>query len=163
MTLKELFANVRQVVYQLSDQRQNVVTMTSPSQSPETSVVYGLTRGIALIQVPSGGGSPSPAKLSPPTVPTAQAASSGAAPSSAASIAVPPSGSPLTAGVIEKPIRLASLDGKLTYFPDVKPRDTTIETVRPTDNPDLIWDPASHDVVAWGDVIAYNVDAADLA
>ena len=31
MTLKELFANVRQVVYQLSDQRQNVVTMTSPN------------------------------------------------------------------------------------------------------------------------------------
>ena len=28
VTLKELFANVRQVVYQLSDQRQNVVTMT---------------------------------------------------------------------------------------------------------------------------------------
>jgi hypothetical protein len=66
------------------------------------------------------------------------------------------------AGVIEKPIRLASLDGKLTYFPSVKSRDTTIEAVRPTDNPDLIWDPASHDVIAWGDVIAYNVEASDL-
>src|SRR5712671_3909167 len=32
VTLKELFANVRQVVYQLSDQRQNVVTMISPSR-----------------------------------------------------------------------------------------------------------------------------------
>ena len=51
---------------------------------------------------------------------------------------------------------------RLTYFPSVKSRDTTIETVRPTDNPDLIWDPTSHDVIAWGDVIAYNVDAADL-
>ena len=47
VTMKELFENVRQVVYQLSDQRQNVVTMTSPSQSPEKSVVFGLTRGIS--------------------------------------------------------------------------------------------------------------------
>ncbi len=36
VTLKELFANVRQVVYQLSDQRQNVVTTTSPNLPPDT-------------------------------------------------------------------------------------------------------------------------------
>ena len=34
--------------------------------------------------------------------------------------------------------------------------------MQPTDNPDLIWDPASHDVIAWGDVIAYGVDLVDL-
>src|ERR1700730_16215207 len=33
VTLKELFANVRQVVYQLSDQRQNIVTTASPGRS----------------------------------------------------------------------------------------------------------------------------------
>ena len=38
VTVKELFANIRQVVYQLSDQRQNVVTMTSPSHHPRPSV-----------------------------------------------------------------------------------------------------------------------------
>jgi hypothetical protein len=38
-----------------------------------------------------------------------------------------------------------------------------IEIVRPVDNPDLIWDPNSHDVIAWGDVVAYNVDSSDLA
>jgi hypothetical protein len=37
------------------------------------------------------------------------------------------------------------------------------QAVRPTDNPDLIWDPASHDVIAWGDVIAYGVGLADLS
>jgi hypothetical protein len=44
VTLKELFANVRQVVYQLSDQRQNVVTTTSPSLVPDTSVAFTLRR-----------------------------------------------------------------------------------------------------------------------
>jgi hypothetical protein len=34
--------------------------------------------------------------------------------------------------------------------------------VQPTDNPDLIWDPASHDVISWGDVVAYGVELADL-
>lgn len=172
VTLKELFENVRQVVYQLSDQRQNVVTMTSPNQSPEKSVVFGLTRGISLVQAPSGGTSPSSSSASPSTInppstnktspPAASGTSSGAQAASSVPPAAPQSSSPLIVGVIEKPIRLAALDGKLTYFPSVKSRDTSIETVRPTDNPDLIWDPASHDVIAWGDVIAYNVDAADL-
>jgi hypothetical protein len=171
VTMKELFDNVRQVVYQLSDQRQNVVTMTSPSQPPEKSVVFGLTRGISLVQDPNAGASPSPgntlsAKLPPPTpaatsstTPPNNAASSA---NSAAPAAATPS-SPLVAAVVEKPIRLAALDGKMSYFPRLKSRDTTIETVRPTDNPDLIWDPTSHDVIAWGDVIAYNVDAANLS
>jgi hypothetical protein len=172
VTLKELFENVRQVVYQLSDQRQNVVTMTSPSQSPEKSVVFGLTRGISLVQVPSAGtllssNSASPLTTNPPSTnktspPAASGAGSGTQAASSAPPAASQSSSPLIAGVIEKPIRLAALDGKLTYFPSVKSRDTTIETVRPTDNPDLIWDPTSHDVIAWGDVIAYNVDATDL-
>ncbi len=60
------------------------------------------------------------------------------------------------------PIRLAALDGKTSYFPDLKPRDSTFQAVQPTDNPDLIWDPATHDVIAWGDVIAYGVETADL-
>ena len=34
--------------------------------------------------------------------------------------------------------------------------------MQPIDNPDLIWDPASRDVLAWGDVIAYRVDKTDL-
>jgi hypothetical protein len=167
VTLKELFENVRQVVYQLSDQRQNVVTMTSPSQAPETSIVFGLTRGISLVQAPGGATPPAAGgPASPPPIKAAPAAASdtggGAQAASAPSPGASAASSPLISGVIEKPIRLAALDGKLTYFPSVKSRDTKIETVRPTDNPDLIWDPTSHDVIAWGDVIAYNVDAADL-
>ncbi len=164
VTMKELFENVRQVVYQLSDQRQNVVTMTSPSQAPEKSVVFGLTRGISLVQVPNGAASaPAGDTLSAKTpVPTPARNSSSTPATSGTSQAASTSTSPLIAGAVEKPIRLAALDGKMTYFPAIQSHDTLIETVRPTDNPDLIWDPASHDVIAWGDVIAYNVDAANL-
>src|SRR5581483_2115020 len=52
VTLKELFSNVRQVVYQLSDQRQNIVTISSQAQTPDTDVAFELTRGVVLIQGP---------------------------------------------------------------------------------------------------------------
>ena len=138
VTLKELFANVRQVVYQLSDQRQNIVTKTSPGRPIDRDVVYQLTRGITSpgdikILPKLGLQAPSDAQDSP-AVPRAQA-----------------------------PIRLAALDGRTGYFANLKPRDVMIEIVRPVDNPDLIWDPNSHDVIAWGDVVAYNVDSSDLA
>jgi hypothetical protein len=63
----------------------------------------------------------------------------------------------------QAPIRLAALDGRTGYFANLKPRDVMVEIVRPVDNPDLIWDPNSHDVIAWGDVVAYKVDSSDLA
>ena len=136
VTLKELFANVRQVVYQLSDQRQNIVTKTSPGRPIDRDIVYQLTRGITSpgeILPKPGLQAPSDVQDSP-AVPRAQA-----------------------------PIRLAALDGRTGYFANLKPRDVMIEIVRPVDNPDLIWDPNSHDVIAWGDVVAYNVDSSDLA
>jgi hypothetical protein len=136
VTLKELFANVRQVVYQLSDQRQNIVTKTSPGRPIDRDVVYQLARGITSpgeILPKPGLQAPSDVQDSP-AVPRAQA-----------------------------PIRLAALDGRTGYFANLKPRDVMIEIVRPIDNPDLIWDPNSHDVIAWGDVVAYNVDSSDLA
>src|SRR5260370_34246711 len=53
VTLKELFANVRPVVYQLSDQRQNIRTNASPGRSVDKDVVFDLTRGLTL-PIPSG-------------------------------------------------------------------------------------------------------------
>ncbi len=150
VTLKELFANIRQVVYQLSDQRQNVVTMTSPNRSPDTDIAYGLTRGVTLIQGPIEG----PQQATP-------RASASPAPGGSAPIPVPDP-KPQSVERVSSPIRLAALDGKTNYFPGLKSRDSTFQAVQPTDNPDLIWDPASRDVIAWGDVIAYGVDLADL-
>ncbi len=158
VTLKELFANIRQVVYQLSDQRQNVVTMTSPGRSPDTDVAFGLTRGVTLIQGPIEGGAQPPAP--PPSLATPPASAS----LSAAGAAPTPLPGPNPQGVerVSAPIRLAALDGKTSYFPGLKSRDSTFQTVQPTDNPDLIWDPVTHDVISWGDVIAYGVETADL-
>jgi hypothetical protein len=134
ITLKELFANVRQVVYQLSNQRQNIVTKKSPGRPPELDVVYQLGRG-------PGSEVPTPANA--PAV---------------ASKPIPDPGLPPQA-----PIRLAALDGGTRYFSDLKPREAVLEIVRPIDNPDLIWDPSSHDVIVWGDVVAYHVDQSDLS
>jgi len=61
VTLKELFSNVRQVVYQLSDQRQNIVTISSPPQTPDTDIAFELTRGVVLIQGPAARAASGPA------------------------------------------------------------------------------------------------------
>lgn len=158
VTLKELFANIRQVVYQLSDQRQNVVTMTSPSRSPDTDVAFGLTRGVTLIQGPVEAG---PQPSAPPSLASAPLASASLSATSTAPIPLP-GPNPQGAEWVSAPIRLAALDGKTSYFPSLKSHNSTFQTVQPTDNPDLIWDPATHDVISWGDVIAYGVETADL-
>ena len=148
ITLKELFANVRQVVYQLSDQRQNIVTKTSPGREIDRDVVFELTRGLTI---PTSSGPQPEAQVIPASVPDKPA------PLANSSSAAPP------APAAAFPIRLASLDGGMNYFPKLTSREATIEVVRPIDDPDLIWDPKSHDVISWGDVVAYKVDAADLA
>jgi hypothetical protein len=150
VTLKELFANVRQVVYQLSDQRQNIVTKASPGRSVDKDVVFELTRGLTL-PIPSGA-QPAPQAATPAPA---------SAPDKAAPVA---SRSPAAQAVALSsfPIRLAALDGGTSYFPKLTSREATIEIVKPIDNPDLIWDPKSHDVISWGDVVAYKVDLNDL-
>jgi hypothetical protein len=145
ITVNELFANVRQVVYQLSDQRQNIVTITSPNLSLDTDALFDLTRGVTLTQKPVGGGTPA----------ATQSAPKAAEPSGAANA--------FSFDRIDTPIRLASLDGRTSYFPDLKSHDTRVVSVQPTDNPDLIWDPASRDVISWGDVVAYGVEPTDMA
>jgi Caspase domain len=131
-TLKELFTNVRQVVYQLSDQRQNIVTTTPPSLDLGTNVVFEFARAVKVIES---------ANISSPPAPPAL---------------------PALPAEIDRPIKIASLDGKSTQFANLASREAAFEVVRPADNPDLIWDPASQDVVAWGDVIAYRVELRDL-
>lgn len=155
VTVKELFDNVRQVVYQLSDQRQIIVTRNSPGQSLDSSVV-DLTRGVTMVGGPNA--------LPPsPSAPAAQARVANASSSTAPTAATAVKSNPPAFERTTTPIRLASLDGNSAYFSKLKFNDTPVKTVSPTDNPDVIWDPASHDAIAWGDVIAYNVDAADLS
>jgi Caspase domain len=158
ITLKELFSNVRQVVYQLSNQRQNIVTMTAPSRDLNVDVAYQMTRGISVIEVadaPSPAGPP--AKMTVTAAPTAPAA---APPPPAGRQAPAQAAAPATR--TERPVRIASLDGKGAHFSGIAPREAAFEIVQPIDNPDLVWDPVSRDVLAWGDVVAYRVDKSDL-
>jgi uncharacterized caspase-like protein len=149
ITLKELFSNVRQVVYQLSDQRQNIVTKTSPGLPVDRDVMFQLTRDLSL---PLPSGPPGPQQIAPayPNAPAEKPAGAPSAPSTE------------TAQNKGLPIRMAALDGNSKSLPTLTSRETNIEIVQPLDNPDLIWDPKSRDIISWGDVIAYKVDPTEL-
>jgi hypothetical protein len=123
-TLKDFFGNIRQVVYQLSNQRQNIVATASPRLNITKDVVF---RSVTIRE---------------PT-------------------------SPLQAGVVEtprkeRPIKIAALDGKAGHFTGLLQRESPFEVVTPGDHPDLIWDPSSRDVLAWGDVVTAGIDPRDL-
>jgi hypothetical protein len=128
--LKELFGTVRQVVYQLSNERQNIVTIASLSQDLNTEAVFQMTRSVSID--------------TPHSLPNAS----------------PATGSQMA--VDDRPIKIASLDNDNAHFAGLKAQQAPFEIVRPVDHPDLTWDPASHDVLAWGDVVAYGVDPTDL-
>jgi hypothetical protein len=167
VTLKELFSNVRQVVYQLSDQRQNIVTISSPAQAPETEIAFGLTRGVVLIQGPAARAASGPAGTAAPVETQAPPPAAAAKASTVPTLAAAPT-KDLPIGEtpplrLTSPIRLAALDGKTNYFAGVTTKDIPVQAVQPTDNPDLIWDPVSHDVIAWGDVVAYGMEVAGLS
>ena len=155
VTVKELFANVRQVVYQLSDQRQNVVTKTSPGQFsgqgcgfPAYAWLPALVRrnppAVAIFLV----GARSSHQRRRQTLPRT---------------GVPPRAESALPARPALPVRIAAVDGDTKYFAKLTSRDAHFEIVRPVDDPDIIWDPKSRDVISWGDVIAYKVDQADLA
>jgi Caspase domain len=129
-TLKELFGTVRQVVYQLSNERQNIVTLASPSQDLNTEAIFQLTRSVSIDKPHS----------------------------------LPNSGSQVEPQIVggDRPIKIASLDGNDTVFAGLKAQQASFEIVRPVEHPDLTWDPASRDILAWGDVVAYDVDPTDL-
>ena len=129
-TLKELFGSVRQVVYQLSNERQNIVTTASPNEDVNTEVVFETDRSVSI--------------EGPPSVP---ALSASAGPKAVSD---------------ERPVKIAALDGNPSHFVGLKSQQASFEIVQPVDHPDLTWDPASHDILAWGDVVAYRVDLSDL-
>jgi hypothetical protein len=140
VTVKELFTNVRQVVYQLSNQRQNIVTVSSPSRNPDSDVVFQY-RGIAVVNLDERR-----TTTARPPPPQADVVAPAAVPST-----------------IARPVKVAALDNNGAHFAGLKPRDASIEVVGPIDNPDIIWDPKSGDVISWGDVVAYHIEKTDLA
>jgi hypothetical protein len=147
----ELFTYVRQVAYQLSDQRQQVVTAGPIGRSDGSDVVFARTRGVVLLDAiqpdnppaarPPGGGPQAGTPLPPPVA--------------------QPSRPPVPAALA--PVRVAVLNNQRDLLANLEPREARFEVVGTRDNPDLVWDPATLDVLAGGDVVARGIDRTDLA
>jgi hypothetical protein len=137
ITIKELFDYVRDVTYQLSDQRQNIVSLNAPNLKTAEDSVFKLTRSVRVADAPSTNASAS--QLSQRDIPAK------------ASSQLPPA----------KPIRLASLDEKNSSLAGLEPIDSPFQVV-PAAQADFIWDPETGDVISAGDVIARNVARSDL-
>ena len=135
VTFKELFGYVRQVVYQLSDQRQNAVTLNSPHRSIDREIAFQMTRAVKIVDA------------APEAKP---------APAAATPIAAPAPAKPA-------PVRLAALDGQAARFDGLRPREAAFEIVPPSQAPELVWDAATGDLLAGADVVAYRLDKSELA
>jgi hypothetical protein len=138
---QELFTYVRQVAYQLSDHRQQVVT-AGPARRPDSpDIVFQRSRGVVLLDAVAPAGTPEK-PLETPQAP-----------------ASPPGGSQPTALAA---VRIAVLGNQRDLLASVEAREARFEVVGTRDNPDMVWDPASLDVLAGGDVIARGIDRAAL-
>ena len=137
VTLKELFGYVRQVVYQLSDQRQNPVTLNSPHRNIEREVAFEMTRAVKVVDA-------------------------------AAAETRSPQRRP--AWRCRRPRRRRRLRRcasprstvRRRAFRGLDPREAAFDVVPPSQAPDLVWDPATGDVLAGADVIAYRMQKAEL-
>lgn len=136
VTQRELFNYVRQVAYQLSDQRQNVVTVGPADVSPD--IVF--TRAHNAIAAADIGYRTRGAVLSSSTT------------TSSPPVAVPPL----------DVVRIAVLGDRRDLIGNLEARAARFEVVDPNDSPDLVWDPTSRVVLAGADVVAPKIDRSDL-
>jgi hypothetical protein len=149
VTKDELIRYVSQVTYQLSDQRQHVpMQPTSPNSGAE--VLYGRTRGVVLLD-PQPRPEARPPQLSPSTP-----ASSAPAPSKSAAT-MPERPVPAL-----DPVRVAVLGNQTELLKAVQPKEANFQPVTVSENPDLIWDPVTLEVVANGDVVARQINRQEL-
>jgi hypothetical protein len=146
VTQSELFDYVRQVAYQLSDQRQNVVA-SAPAVRDVGSEVLFRTRAVVLLDAVEK------AEPRPPAA-TPQ-------PPSAAPPARPPVTPPAVAVTLGN-VRVAVLGNQRDLLANIEAREARFEVVGTAENPDLVWDPSSLDVLAGADVVARGIDRSDL-
>jgi hypothetical protein len=135
VTHTELFAYVRQVAYQLSDQRQLVVTSGPTTRTAGSDVLFD--RGVTVLHPLLNPGRPSPTPSASPPPPPASATALGI-------------------------VRIAVLGDRRDLLANLEAREARFEVVGAKDSPDLIWDPASLDVLAGGDVVARKISRPDL-
>ena len=173
ITASELFEYSTRVAYQMSDQRQKIVTVSGQDSDPKTTVIATSDRGIAVVPggrpadpqaaEPAPGPAPKAQQPAPPPVkpasPPQQAAKPAPAPAAKTEVAKKPA-APVPAASAMR-IRVAALDGRPVYFDGIGAQ-VDYQIVQPSDNPDFVWDTSSREVVANGDVIARNVDRNDI-
>jgi len=147
ITKDELFRYVSQVAYQLSDQRQHVSTQT-PAQTSGTEILYGRTRGVVLLD-PQPRSEPRPQSSPPPAAATLTPS-------------LPrPVVSPQPASALDT-VRIAVLGNQRELLKELQPKYAHFQPVAIADHPDLIWDSATLDVLAGGDVVAHQIKRKDL-
>ena len=59
-------------------------------------------------------------------------------------------------------VRVAVIGNRRDLLANLAARQARYEIVATTDNPDLVWDPSSRDVLAGADVVARGIDRPDL-
>jgi hypothetical protein len=159
LTVQDLFSYVRQVTYQLSDERQQIVTSYPGSVDSQKDLLVRFSRGIRVQAVGEpASGEPGTLQIGDLTlVPV---------PPETQSIPLVQVFPPVTPSAhlpeIRDPIRVASLDGQSARVAGLK-ATAAYEVVDRNSNPDLVWDPSSRDVVSGGDVVAHNVDHDELS
>jgi len=168
VTQDELFSYVHQVAYQLSDQRQNVVT-TGPTARDAGSNVAFRTRAVVLLDAVE---KPDPRPQAPTPQPPATNSLPPPQPPATTSLPPPsyaqpprPPAVPTPAPVATNslgPVRVAVLGNQRDLLANIETREAQFEVVGTSDNPDLVWDPASLDVLSGADVVAHGIDRSDL-
>jgi Caspase domain len=152
----ELFTYVRQVAYQLSDQRQQVVTAGPGLHTGGSDVVFEQTRGVVMLDAVQPPGArlqtlppQSPVAIAPPSTQTQR----------------PPAPQPTqSAGATPlATVRIAVLGNQRDLLANLEAREARFEVVGTKDNPDLIWDPGSLDALTGADIVARGIDRAALA
>jgi hypothetical protein len=59
-------------------------------------------------------------------------------------------------------VRVAVLGNDKDRLKNIEAREARFDLVAPTENPDLLWDPTTRDVLAGADVVARGIDASDM-
>jgi len=161
VTTDELIAYVRQFTYQLSDGRQKIVAFHPRGLDASRDVIAQLGRGVGVQAVggpaaaeeeeagaPSGGG-----LTITPLTPKSMAIGPGQSLPPAKSVALPPKP--------KEPIRLA-VRGAAAERGMGAGAHAPFVLVGADAAPDIIWDAATRDALAGGDLLAHNVDAHEL-
>jgi uncharacterized caspase-like protein len=150
LTADELLSYVRDVTYQLTDQRQQIVAAYALGVDAKTDVLARFARGV---HVQPAGASTLSAPGSLEIIPVDIGSSDQN---------VEPAPPRTTMEPSKEPIRIAMLDGQTTPLVKLAPHGP-YQAIAQRAEADLIWDPASHDVIAGDDVVAHHVAREDLA